>query len=170
MATRKERGMNCLHWDLRLYRYVSAITWIFFCTFSRHFPTGRIAQSVTCLATDASLPANLGVANSIPARSHTLFEIDHEIISTIILLHSTESFEKGCCHLQAKVTDVKNIDWVVKNQIKQIGYNLNIFLHLFKVFSRVCTGLKSTLMKGFLLKSPWKLKLTLKSAWDLEKY
>ena len=27
----------------------------------------------------------------------------HEIISTIILLPSTESFKKGCCQLQAKV-------------------------------------------------------------------
>ena len=31
------------------------------------------------------------------------FEIDHEIISTIILLPSAESFKKGCCQLQARV-------------------------------------------------------------------
>ena len=31
----------------------------------------RIAQSVTCLATDASLTADPGVASSIPALSHT---------------------------------------------------------------------------------------------------
>ena len=43
-----------------------------------------------------------GVASSIPARSHTFVEIDHEIISTVILLPSTESFKKGCCQLQAK--------------------------------------------------------------------
>ena len=30
-------------------------------------------------------------------------EIDHEIISTVILLPSAESFKKGCCQLQAKV-------------------------------------------------------------------
>ena len=30
-------------------------------------------------------------------------EIDHETISTIILLPSAESFKKGCCQLQAKV-------------------------------------------------------------------
>ena len=30
-------------------------------------------------------------------------EIDHEIISTVILLPSTDSFKKGCCQLQAKV-------------------------------------------------------------------
>ena len=46
---------------------------------------GRIAQSVTCLATDASRTADPGVASSIPARSHTFVEIDHEIISTVIL-------------------------------------------------------------------------------------
>ena len=64
---------------------------------------GRIAQSVMCLATDASLTADPGVASSIPARSHTFMEIDHEIISTVILLPSAESFKKGCCQLQAKV-------------------------------------------------------------------
>ena len=63
---------------------------------------GRVAQSVTCLATDACLTAIPGVASSIPARSHTLVEIDHEIISTVILLPSSDSFKKGCCQLQAK--------------------------------------------------------------------
>ena len=43
---------------------------------------GRVAQSVTCLATDASLTADQGVASSIPVRSHSFVEIDHEIIST----------------------------------------------------------------------------------------
>ena len=61
------------------------------------------AQSVTCLATDACLTADPGVASSIPARSHTFVEIDHEIISTVILLSSTDSFKKGC-QLQAKVS------------------------------------------------------------------
>ena len=64
---------------------------------------GRVAQSVTCLATDASLTADPGVASLIPARSHTFVEIDLEIISTVILLPSAESFKKGCCQLQAKV-------------------------------------------------------------------
>ena len=64
---------------------------------------GRVAQSVTCLATDACLTADPGVASSIPARSHTFLEIDHEIISTVILLPSADSFKKGCCQLQAKV-------------------------------------------------------------------
>ena len=60
-------------------------------------------QSASCLATDASLTADPGAASSIPARSHTFVEIDHEIISTVILLPSAESFKKGCCQLQAKV-------------------------------------------------------------------
>ena len=58
---------------------------------------------VTCLATDASLTADQEVASSILARSHTFVEIDHEIISMIILLASAESFKKGCCQLQVKV-------------------------------------------------------------------
>ena len=63
----------------------------------------KILQSVTCLATDTSLTADPGVASSIPARSHTFVEIGHEIISTVILLPSDESFKKGCCQLQGKV-------------------------------------------------------------------
>ena len=65
------------------------------------FPLGHVAQSVTCLATDASLNADPGVASSIQSRFHTFAEIDHEIISKVILLPSTESFKKGCCQLQA---------------------------------------------------------------------
>ena len=75
-------------------------TCIFFLFF---FTPGHVAQSVACLATDASLTADPGVASSILARSHTFVEIDHEIISTVILLPSAESFKKGCCQLQAKV-------------------------------------------------------------------
>ena len=64
---------------------------------------GRVVQLVTCLATDACLTADPGVASSIPARYHTFVEIDHEIISTVILLPSADLFKKGCCQLQAKV-------------------------------------------------------------------
>ena len=59
---------------------------------------GRIAQSVTCLATDVSLTADPGVASMIPARSHTFVEIDHEMISTVI-----SSLLLTCCQLQVKV-------------------------------------------------------------------
>ena len=64
---------------------------------------GRIGHSVTCLATDASLTTDPGVTSLIQAQSYTFMEIDHEIISTVILLPSPESFKKGCCQLQAKV-------------------------------------------------------------------
>ena len=49
---------------------------------------GRVPQSVTCLATDANLTTDPGVASSILTRSNTVVEIDHEIISTVILLPS----------------------------------------------------------------------------------
>ena len=55
-----------------------------------------------CLATDACLTADPGVASWIPAQSHNFVEIDHEIISMVIL-PSADSFKKGCCQLQAKV-------------------------------------------------------------------
>ena len=55
-------------------------------SFQSYTIPGRVAQSVTCLATDACLTADPGVASSIPARYHTFVEIDHEIISTVILL------------------------------------------------------------------------------------
>ena len=64
---------------------------------------GCVGQSVTCLATDACLTADPGVECSITALYHTFVEIDHEIISAVILLHSADSFKKGCCQLQAKV-------------------------------------------------------------------
>ena len=55
---------------------------------------GLVAQSVKCLAKDACLTADPGVASSIPALYHTLVEIDHEIISTVILLPSADSSRK----------------------------------------------------------------------------
>ena len=65
--------------------------------------TGRRSAVGTVSGTDACLTADEGVASLIPAWSHTFVEIDHEIISTVILLSSTESFKKGNCQLQAKV-------------------------------------------------------------------
>ena len=58
---------------------------------------GRVAQSVMCLTADP------GIASLNPARFHMFVEIDHEIISTVILLPSAESFKNSCCQLQAKV-------------------------------------------------------------------
>ena len=60
-------------------------------------PNVHGTQSHACLTADP------GVASSIPTRSHTFVEIDHEIISTVIVLPSADSFKKGCCQLQAKV-------------------------------------------------------------------
>ena len=62
-----------------------------------------LAQSVTCLVTDVCLTADQGVASLILVWSHTFVEIYHEMISTVILLPSADSFKKGCCQLQAKV-------------------------------------------------------------------
>ena len=38
-----------------------------------------------------------------PGPVPSFVEIDHEIISTVILLPSAESFKKGCCQLHVKV-------------------------------------------------------------------
>ena len=38
-----------------------------------------------------------------PCHSNTFMGIDHEIVSSVILLRLAESFKKGCCQLQAKV-------------------------------------------------------------------
>ena len=46
---------------------------------------GHVSQSVTCLNADP------GVVSLILTKSHTFAEIDHEIISTAILLSSADS-------------------------------------------------------------------------------
>ena len=88
MATQKKRlnetvllgSQNvCLKLWVNKYLQFYAQNFFFFC---------RVAQLVTCLATDACLTADPGVASSTPARSHTFVEIDHEIISTVILFPS----------------------------------------------------------------------------------
>ena len=72
-------------------------------------------QSVTCLAIGASLTADPGVANSIPARPHTYVEIDHEIIFTVILLLSAESFKKGCfCSYKRKYVHEVLVNYLFK--------------------------------------------------------
>ena len=52
---------------------------------------GHVAQSLTCLTAGTCLTADPGVPSSIPVRSHTFLEIDHEIISMVILLPSADS-------------------------------------------------------------------------------
>ena len=71
--------------------------------FSLIVKPGRDAQSLMCLASDGCLTADPGLVSSIPDQSHTFMEIDREIISTLILLPSAESFKKGRCQLQTKV-------------------------------------------------------------------
>ena len=51
-------------------------------------------QSVMCLTVDP------GVVSLILARSHTFVEIDHEIISMVILLHSAALGILGSCRNQ----------------------------------------------------------------------
>ena len=48
-------------------------------------------QLVLCLVADMCVTADPGVANSIPALSQNFVEIDHEIISKVILLPSADS-------------------------------------------------------------------------------
>ena len=67
--------------------------------FSAWLNTGAIRS----MKVYAYLTADPGVVSSILVRSHTFVEIDHEMISTVILLPSADSFKKGCCQLQAKV-------------------------------------------------------------------
>ena len=103
---------------------------------------GHVAQSVTCLTSDMCLNADPGVANSIPARSHTF--ADHEIISTTILLPSADSrrvvarYKRKYAHEElvnclvkfaqekksvVRLTDRPDmtiaVDWDVKNQTIQ---------------------------------------------------
>ena len=53
-----------------------------------------VAQSVTCLTTDARLTADPGVVSYIQARSHSFVVIDHEVISTFILFLLADSFRR----------------------------------------------------------------------------
>ena len=52
---------------------------------------GHVAWLVMCLTADTCLTEDLRVPSSIPAWSHSLVEIDHEIISMAILLPSPNS-------------------------------------------------------------------------------
>ena len=65
-----------------------------------------------CYLTEAGLRSTVGNVSgyrcvsdcrSRGRGSHTSVEIDHEMITTVILLPSADLFKKGCCQLQAKV-------------------------------------------------------------------
>ena len=71
---------------------------------SQNFYTSSCTASLG--KTAGSLMINYPIVQDEVIRSdiyHTFVEIDHEIISTVILLPSADSFKKGCCQLQAKV-------------------------------------------------------------------
>ena len=73
-----QKGMTCCR-SIYVKKVMKLLAFIF--EQPSYYLSGRVAQSVTCLATDASLTADPGVASLIPAQSHTFVEIDHEIIS-----------------------------------------------------------------------------------------
>ena len=50
-----------------------------------------VVQSVTCLISETCLNADPGVLILIPAHYHTFVEIDHDRISTAILVPSADS-------------------------------------------------------------------------------
>ena len=52
------------------------------------YKPGRVAQLVTCLATDACLTADPGVASSILVRSHTFVKLFLRSFSSLPLIHS----------------------------------------------------------------------------------
>ena len=76
-------------------------------------------------------------------------EIDHEIISTVILLPSAESFKKGCCQLQAKVcarsykywltacSSMPRIKMWLSELVKKLPHELNNFCVLLRSESRL---------------------------------
>ena len=60
----------------------------------------------TYLTVDTCLTADPGVASPISGQSHTLAEIDHEIISTAILLPSADSRRVVVSYKQKYVNEV----------------------------------------------------------------
>ena len=80
----------------------------------RYDPTllGGIVQSVTCLAADMCLTADPGVASSTPDLVPYICE--HEIISTAILLPSTDSRRVVVSYKQKYVHKVL-VNRLVKN-------------------------------------------------------
>ena len=61
---------------------------------------------IACLAADTCLTADPVVASLIPAQSHTFVEVDHEIISTAILLPSADSRRVVVSYKQKYVHEV----------------------------------------------------------------
>ena len=74
---------------------------------------GCVAQSITYLTADTCLTADSGGRELIQARSHTFVEINHEIISTAIIL-PFRGFKKSCSQLHAKVCAKVLVNCLVK--------------------------------------------------------
>ena len=58
----------------------------------------NISAKLFCICTSAEFRLSFQLLEIL-----TLQVFDHEMISTVILLPSANSFKKGCCQLQAKV-------------------------------------------------------------------
>ena len=83
-------GINGLPWNL--WQDTESLQRIFIAPHPiTRYAGPRSAVGVTCLTVDTCLTADSGVASLIPAGSHIFVEIDHEIISTVILLPSVDS-------------------------------------------------------------------------------
>ena len=67
---------------------------------------GHVEQSLMLLTTDACLAADPGVTSSIPARLYSFLEIDHEIISLIILLPYPDSSRRVVVSYKRKYVHV----------------------------------------------------------------
>ena len=57
-----------------------------YCQLTPYFPMSTLTAQGPVVQSVVSPIADPGVMSLIPARSHTFVEIDHEILSTIILL------------------------------------------------------------------------------------
>ena len=71
-------------------------------------------QSVTCLGTGVCLTADPGVTSSIPARSYTFVEKDHEIISTVILLLPLIHSRRVVVSYKRKYVNELLVNWLFK--------------------------------------------------------
>ena len=65
---------------------------------------GHLAQSVMYLAADTCLTSDPVVARSIQVWSHTFVVIDHEIVSTLILLLLSEGLLKVTLYTKYRLT------------------------------------------------------------------
>ena len=80
-------------------------------------------QSVTCLTTDA---CEADCRSRVREFDPTIVEIDHEIISTVIPLPSTDSFKKGSCQLLEKVCAV--VHEVLVNRLFKLAQEKSVVI------------------------------------------